>query len=198
MGTVYRAQHEVTHRRIALKLLPHDVVTSRETSERFLREARTTGELHHPGIVEIIDAGEDSEHGFYLVMELLQGEALEARLTAPLATDFVLRIADQLLAALSAAHERGIIHRDVKPANVMISAEGTLKLIDFGIARVHSDSQRVTRTGATLGTPAYVSPEQKSRRSRPRRTHRSMVRCGATFISVFPTENYRSRVPTNT
>lgn len=159
IGAVYRAHHEAAGRELAVKLL-HARRSSPASRERFLREARITGRLSHPNIVEVYDAAITEDGTPYLVMELLRGEPLSQRLRRGAAAgrtglEWVLRTAN----ALSYAHEHGVIHRDIKPANVMVEAEDRLKVVDFGLALAH-DEFKLTDTGALLGTPAYMSPEQ--------------------------------------
>lgn len=161
-GTVYDARDPVIGRRVAIKTvkLPNaDDDETREELERFRREARAAGGLSHPNIVPIFDYGETNELA-YIVMEFIGGGSLtgllkkQTRLVAPDA----LRIMDQLLAGLQFSHERGIVHRDVKPDNVMLTDDQTVKIADFGIARIEGSGATVV--GTMLGTPSYMSPEQ--------------------------------------
>ena len=160
MGTVYHGLDATIERPVALKTLnpelPGHVLT--EVKQRFLREARSAGQLNHPNIVTIYEFGEDAGTAF-IAMEFLSGKSLQDVMAAerlPFATiaDIMAQIAD----ALDYAHRFGVIHRDVKPANIMLSPHRLAKLTDFGIARVQSSS--MTQTGATLGSPKYMSPEQ--------------------------------------
>ena len=161
-GTVYDARDPVIGRRVAIKTvkLPNaDDDETREELERFRREARAAGGLSHPNIVPIFDYGETNELAF-IVMEFIGGGSLtgllkkHTRLPAPEA----LRIMDQLLAGLQFSHEKGIVHRDVKPDNVMLTDDQTVKIADFGIARMEGSGATVV--GTMLGTPSYMSPEQ--------------------------------------
>ncbi len=165
-GSVYDATHRYTERRVALKLLHPELNNSREHVGRFLREVRTMSALTHPGVAAILDAGRTPEDVPYLVTEFLEGTDMASSMErGPLEHGQVLDIGVQLLDALAAAHERGIVHRDVKPDNVFLTPRGEgvqVKLLDFGIAKrllAHS-STALTAAGTTVGTPHYMSPEQ--------------------------------------
>ena len=161
MGAVYRAHDPLIEREVALKTLlpnlPPDVLT--EVRDRFIREARSAGRLNHPNIVTIFDVGEEDGMA-YIAMELLEGRSLQSILAegVRMASDLVADIATQLADALDAAHRYAVVHRDVKPANIMIDARERAKLTDFGVAYVASSS--MTQTGTSLGSPRYMSPEQ--------------------------------------
>ena len=164
MGVVYLAQDPALGRLVAVKALgghpengqPHPGNGGTADSGAFLREARTAGALDHPGIVTVHDAT-DGEHPF-IAMEYVQGTDLKEVLRPgkPLPVDFVLKVTDQVAAALDYAHARGVVHRDIKPANILLTANETVKLTDFGIATGPTDSPSEER----LGTPHYVAPEQ--------------------------------------
>ena len=159
MGIVYLAEDLNLKRRIALKLLPPDLVCDTEARERFLREARAAAALDHPNICTVHEVGE-SEGQPYLAMTLVEGRTLGARIAeGPLPLGEALDVALQVAEALRAAHERGIVHRDVKPANVMMTEKGLVKVMDFGLARFESGSD-FTQTRTVMGTVAYMSPEQ--------------------------------------
>ena len=159
MADVYRATDELLHRPVAVKLL-RDVADDASDRARFTGEARTLAQLNHPGLVMILDAGTEGEHP-YLVMELVEGTTL-ARLCAagPMAASRVAGIGAQVATALAFAHHKGVVHRDVKPANVLVTGQDRTKLADFGIARLIGDTVRHTRTGQAIGTAAYLAPEQ--------------------------------------
>jgi len=169
MGAVYEAEHVDTSERVAVKLL-RDQYDQPETKARFRREALATADVHDKHIARVLDFGvDDSTQQHYLVMELLEGEDLQALITrlGPLPPALALRIASQALRGLECAHEARIVHRDVKPSNVFLAhgSEGaiTVKLVDFGIAKILTDSANataLTKTGGLLGSPAYMSPEQ--------------------------------------
>ncbi len=160
MSTVYRAQDETLERFVAIKVMNREVATDSDQLERFRREARAVARLSHPNIVHVIDAGED-EGRPYIVFECIDGETLKdrirrlGRLEIPEAVAYCIEIAR----ALSAAHAHQIVHRDVKPQNVLIDAEGTAKVTDFGIART-LEEEGLTDDGRVLGTTDYVAPEQ--------------------------------------
>src|SRR5262245_2550156 len=156
MGTIYRARDLETGRPVAVKVVATDHVSE---PERFLREAALLAELDHPSIVHYVAHGE-SAGCRYLVMEWIEGETLAQRLQCDGATVAEsVAIGIQVADALAVAHARGVLHRDVKPDN-LVFADGTLKLVDFGLARRTLDEQGLTASGVLLGTPGYMAPEQ--------------------------------------
>jgi len=162
MGVVYEAFDTVIERPVALKMLRTDVFGTEQLDDvraRFKREAHSAGRLSHPNIVTIFDYGEH-EGAPYIAMDLMQGEELSRSLEsgARMALPQVVRVMDQLLSALAYAHHAGVVHRDIKPSNVFVLRDGTIKMCDFGLARI--EASNLTETGAVLGTPAYMSPEQ--------------------------------------
>ena len=164
MARVVAARDLRLHRAVAIKLLPADAHTSSDPSarRRFVREARAAASFSHPHAVAVFDAG-DADGVLYLVMELVDGPSLATLLAGhrQLGIDEAVRIADQVLQALEAAHRAGIVHRDVKPGNVLITPDGAAKLADFGIAKPLGDlAGNLTATGQLVGTPTYLSPEQ--------------------------------------
>ena len=162
MGVVFQAQDPTLGRIVALKGMLPSVAAKAANRERFLREARATAGLRHDHIVVVHTVGED--RGFpYLVMEFLEGESLEDRLTRErrLPLDEILRIGLEIASGLAAAHAAGLVHRDVKPANIWLQCPaGRVKILDFGLARATADDTRLTLSGIILGTPAYMAPEQ--------------------------------------
>jgi serine/threonine protein kinase len=158
MAEVYRALDTRLERPVAVKVL-RDTVEGADR-DRFATEARTLARLSHGGLVTLLDAG-TVEHQPFLVMELVEGPTLATVLReGPLPVEEAAKIGSQLADALSYAHSMGVVHRDVKPANVLLTDSGRVKLADFGIARLVGDTVRHTSPGTTIGTAAYLSPEQ--------------------------------------
>ena len=160
MSTVYRAFDETLERWVAIKLMHRALSDDPLQHERFRREARAVARLSHPHVVTVIDAGEDDGHP-YIVFEYVEGETLKARVkrTGGLPVVEAVAYAIEIARALSAAHGQRLVHRDVKPQNVLVDAEGRAKVTDFGIARALDDGS-LTATGRVLGTTDYVAPEQ--------------------------------------
>ena len=174
MGQVYLARDGKLDREVALKLLPPDLGRDPERLARFRREAKVLASLNHPNIAGIHGLEEDQGH-LFLVMELAPGEDLSGRIArGPMAVDEVVHVARRLAEGLEQAHERGVVHRDLKPANVKLADDGTLKILDFGLARAYAGESAaeedigtsptitaaMTQAGTILGTAAYMSPEQ--------------------------------------
>jgi eukaryotic-like serine/threonine-protein kinase len=162
MGVVYRAFDPAIHRQVAIKTITKSILDPSElqyTLKRFRHEAQAVGRLTHPSIAAIFDYGEDAELA-YIVMELVSGKSLAQHLQSR--RSFALReigeIIRQLLAGLGYAHARGVIHRDVKPPNILLDDDGQIKITDFGIARI--DTSTLTQIGEVMGSPGYMSPEQ--------------------------------------
>ena len=160
MATIYRATDTGLGRDVALKLLRPEYLRDPDFSSRFRQEAQAAASLSHPNVVTVYDYGEDPS-GPYIVMELVDGEDLATilRRSGPLPPRQVARIGAGVARALAAAHARGLVHRDVKPGNVLIGTDGRVKVVDFGIARAIAEAQ-VTLPGMTLGSVHYFSPEQ--------------------------------------
>jgi serine/threonine-protein kinase len=162
MSVVYRGLDTALQREVAVKVLhPHLLVQKGDARRRLEREARAVARLHHPNIVEVFDVADAAAEDAFLVTELVRGETLRAfvereRCWPPELAAVVLH---QVAAALAHAHRAGVVHRDLKPENVMLREDGVLKLMDFGIARVLDPSERMTQTGALVGSPAYMAPE---------------------------------------
>ena len=160
MSTVYRATDETLQRQVAIKLMNREIASDSDQLERFRREARAVAQLSHPHIVGVIDYGEDDGRP-YIVFEYVEGETLKERIrrTGRLPSTEAVAYAIEIARALGVAHARHIVHRDVKPQNVLIDDEGRAKVTDFGIART-LDEEGLTADGRVLGTTDYVSPEQ--------------------------------------
>jgi serine/threonine-protein kinase len=161
MGSIFRGADASTGRPVAIKILKRALLDDAVLRERFRREAIALAALHHPGIVSVVDFGE-AGGDLWMALELLDGETLEAILAreGALAWGRAHPLFDQVLDALAACHDAGIVHRDVKPSNVMVSDDG-VRLIDFGLARIaRGPIEKLTETGAVQGTPRYMAPEQ--------------------------------------
>ncbi len=173
MGEVYRARDLSLGREVALKILPEDVREDADRLQRFEQEARAASALNHPNIVTIFDIGH-SDGIQYIAMELIEGHTLRSMLGRPLLTKRALAIAAQAAEGLAKAHSIGIVHRDLKPENLMVTRDGFLKILDFGLAKLHeldpllasdAPTEPATRPGVLLGTVGYMSPEQAKGRS---------------------------------
>lgn len=160
-ATVYRARDAETGRPVALKVMQVDLRDDPTVRARFAREHRVVAALEHPAVVPVYEAGEIDGQP-YLAMGLVDGGTLQAAITAEggLAPERAVAVLRRVATALDHAHGRGLVHRDVKPANVLLDREGAAYLSDFGLARVVSDVARLTRTGMWVGTLEYMAPEQ--------------------------------------
>ena len=161
MGVVYQAYDPQIDRSVAIKVLRQDRLTSEAFIQRFLREAKAIGRLSHPNIVTVYDVGED-QGTIYIAMEFLEGEPLHKIMEGKrFGLQEILHLGIQAAETLDYAHRKGIIHRDVKPSNIILQSSGQIKITDFGIAHIEDTSASVqTQSGEILGTPAYMSPEQ--------------------------------------
>lgn len=162
MAAVYEATHR-NRNRVAIKLLHRALSIDEGTRHRFLREGYVANTIRHSGAVQVLDDDLTEEGVAFLVMELLRGESVDERMVrkgGALEIYEALNIADQLLDVLEAAHHQSVIHRDIKPDNLFLTEEGKLKVLDFGIARLHQGDTRATKVGSFMGTPAFCAPEQ--------------------------------------
>ena len=160
MGVVYLAEDTRLQRRVAIKFLPDATNRDAEARQRFLAEARAASALDHPNVCAIHQVDETPDGRVFMVMGFYEGETLDRTVArGPLGAHRAIELVAQLADGLAAAHARGIVHRDLKPSNLMVTREGTLKILDFGLARV-SDAEGLTQTGTSVGTPIYMSPEQ--------------------------------------
>ena len=160
MGVVYTAHDPRLDRQVAIKILPPDLTRDDTAKRRFLQEAQAASALDHPNICTIYEINETPDGQLYLVMAYYEGETLKERIErGPLALDEAVDIATQVGRGLSKAHAAGIVHRDIKPANLIVTTDGTVKILDFGLAKL-AGTEGVTQTGTTVGTVAYMSPEQ--------------------------------------
>ncbi|APR87403.1 Serine/threonine protein kinase PknB [Minicystis rosea] len=186
MAAVYVGVHRIG-RRDALKILHREAAKSKEVCLRFEREAQAVNRFRHPGAVEIRDIDVTEDGAPFLVMELLVGESLGDRAArlGTMGVDEVLSHAEQVLDVLAAAHQQGIIHRDIKPGNLFVSNEGRIKVLDFGLARIHEGGLSdglFTKEGATLGTTPYMPPEQA--KGRPIDERADIFSVGATMFRL--------------
>ncbi len=163
MGVVYKALDTRLRRHVALKFLPVELTRHNPAKERFLLEARAASTLDHPNVCTVHEVDETPDGRLFIAMAYYQGQSLRQRIEqGRLGVPEALKIALQVARGLEAAHRAGIVHRDVKPANIMLPPGGDVKVLDFGLAKLEGEARRLTRTGTAMGTVAYMSPEQAS------------------------------------
>jgi len=169
MGVVYKAEDTNLDRTVALKFLAAHLLESDEHKQRFMREAKAAASLDHPNICTVHEVGE-ADGRVFLAMSYIDGPEVRAKIKErPLKLDQALDIAIQAAEGLRAAHQKGIVHRDIKSSNLMLTSAGQVKIMDFGLAQL-TGGTRITKTETLLGTPAYMSPEQAQRLETDRRT----------------------------
>src|SRR5580692_5354882 len=160
MGKVYKVRNSLSDRVEAMKVLLPDLSDQKDLADRFLREIKVLASLHHPNIAELRTAL-TIDNQLVMIMEYVEGVTLSQRLNqSPLSYADSIAYLDQVLSALSYAHSKGVVHRDIKPANMIVTPQQVTKLMDFGIARSSNTDRGLTMTGTTLGSVAYMSPEQ--------------------------------------
>src|SRR5438067_11013518 len=195
MSSVYKAHDRLLERDVALKVLHSHFLADEEYVERFRREARAVAQLSHPNIVTVIDRGEADGHQF-IVFEYVDGENLKEliRRVGPLPVRQAVQLALAVAEGLAFAHEHGLVHRDVKPQNVLLNGEGETKVTDFGIARSLDVEHGMTQTGTVMGTGDYITPEQAS--GRPVDAHTDVYSLGVVLHELltgevpFPGDNF--------
>jgi len=193
MGAVYKAQHQALGRVCAIKVLPREFARDPSFVERFRREGRAAAAINHPNVIQVFDVGEDKGYSF-IVMEYVEGETLGERLrrSGAVPPDLALGLLKQTAVALGAAHALGIVHRDIKPGNILIAAGGVAKVADFGLAKRSGVDIDVTAPGSRLGTPMYMSPEVAQGQVADARS--DLYSLGATFYYAL-TGNYPFDAP---
>jgi serine/threonine protein kinase len=161
MASVYEGEHEALGTKAAIKILNPILSSNKQIRERFKNEARIMASLDHPNITRVLDF-EENDSFLAIAMELLTGEDLSDRIKkmGKLPEEEIKYIFDQILLAFQYAHELGIVHRDIKPSNIFVLSNGSVKILDFGIAKLLSQGNEMTHTGTQIGTPIYMSPEQ--------------------------------------
>ena len=160
MGVVYKANDTRLKRQVALKLLSSELSHNEDAKNRFMREAQAASALDHPNICNVHEIDQTDDGQLFICMTFYEGDTLKKRLDeGPLPLEDIVTLALQIAHGLARAHKAGIFHRDLKPANIMLTGQGELKIVDFGLAKL-SGQQDLTKEGSTIGTMAYMSPEQ--------------------------------------
>ena len=160
MGVVYKAEDTKLKRTVALKFLPSELTRDADAKARFIREAQAASALQHHNICAIHEIDETPEGQLFISMDCYEGETLKEKIErGPLAVEEAIDLTIQVAEGLSEAHEAGIVHRDIKPGNILVTRKGVVKILDFGLAKLAGQT-KMTRTGTTMGTVSYMSPEQ--------------------------------------
>jgi serine/threonine-protein kinase len=196
MGAVYRARQLSLDRVVAIKVLKPDLTQSEEVLQRFIREGKLLAQLDHRSIIKIHDVG-NQDKNYFLVMEFVDGEDLHkiVKKNGPLSSKEVLKIAADVADGLHYAHSLGVIHRDIKPSNIIRAADGSVRITDFGIARLSSEDSLLTQEGTLVGTPVYMSPEQC--RGTNLDTRSDLYNLGATLYTLVSAQQpFAGRNPT--
>src|SRR5579863_852925 len=181
MGKVFRVRNLISDRVEAMKIVLPDQAADSDLADRFLREIKVHASLDHPNIARLSTAFRSGDQVF-MILEFVDGVGLDEKLRGtPLSPSTTIRYVDQILSALSYAHERGIVHRDLKPANILVTPAKVIKLTDFGIAQA-ANAKRITRTGMALGSLYYMSPEQITSGSVDARS--DLYALGVTFFEM--------------
>ncbi len=176
MGIVYLAEDTKLEREVAIKFLSHNISLNSEEKERFKIEAKASAALNHPNIATIY-AIEEYNDDLFISMEYIEGTELKDKIQSdPIKIDEIISIAAQIAEGLQSAHEKDIVHRDIKPSNIMVNSKNQIKIMDFGLAKM-SGNVNLTKTGTTIGTVAYMSPEQISSEKVDHRTDILVIRC---------------------
>ncbi|NUM33129.1 MAG: protein kinase [Candidatus Brocadiae bacterium] len=198
MGHVYKAFDPELKRIVALKVILGEGKSEKKQIDRFLREAQTTAKLHHPNIVAVYDIGVQDKWPFF-TMDFIEGERLDKYIeNMPFKSDTISEIFIKIASAIQYAHDNGVIHRDIKPANIMIDKDKQPKVMDFGLAKIEQEDQKISRSGSVLGTPAYMPPEQAQGKEVDARS--DIYSLGATLYECltgsppFKTNNYTKLV----
>ena len=160
MGVVYKAEDTRLKRIVALKFLPRELTKDMQARERFTQEAQAASALDHSNICTIYEVDETDDRRMYISMAYYSGQTLKQKIAkGPLEVEEAVNIASQIAEGLCKAHKKGIVHRDIKPENIFVTEDGEVKIVDFGLAKLMGQ-EALTKTGTTLGTVAYMSPEQ--------------------------------------
>ena len=183
MASVYLGVHR-NGNRVAIKMLHPDLALSRDARRRFIQEGYAANNVHHPGVVRALDDDQLDDGSVFVVMELLSGNDIEPLRDGPMPLEQTLELGYRLLDVLACAHERGIVHRDVKPGNLFLTDDGDLKVLDFGLARMRTAGPGTTESGRVYGTPAFMPPEQALGKMESVDARSDVYSAGATLFTM--------------